>query len=236
MIRRCVVNYADGKYEAGQARLQVELSKDESLNTVLWSGVHTPGKCASHREQNYQFKAYALRSAARAGYWTLLWCDASVVPIRSLTPLWEKIERDGYWISRNREYMNYEWTADLAYPLLGVTREENAKIPHVMATAFGVSLSHPLGRQIYDEYFRLANNGSFNGPWKNKNHPDYRNEPEDWRCGPCGPENVRGHRHDQTALSVIAWKLGLELSVPPEWMEYKGQETEKTVLLVDGDY
>ena len=45
---------------------------------------------------------------------TLLWCDACIVPVRPLEPLWEKIERDGYWFCANG-WSNYEWTAALAY-------------------------------------------------------------------------------------------------------------------------
>jgi len=50
---------------------------------------------------------------------------------------------------------------------------------------------------------------------------------------------VRGHRHDQTAASVIAWRLGFELTNPPNIFAYgrAGEaHDERTILLADGSY
>ena len=60
----------------------------------------------------------------------------------------------------------------------------------------------------------------------------WRNTPET----PCGDAGVLGHRHDQTALSVIAWQQGLKLTNPPEIFAYKGCETAETILIADGAY
>jgi len=129
--------------------------------------------------------------------------------------------------------MNSEWTADASYADLGITREENARIPHVVATAFGISLRHFKGVAFLAEYLRLAQTKAFCGPWWNSNRPEYHR----WAAaGPCGGAMVKGHRHDQTAASVIAWKLGFELTDPPNWLAYKGGETAATVLIADGAY
>jgi hypothetical protein len=164
-------------------------------------------------------------------YNTLLWADACIVP-RDLTPLFERIERDGYWMSKNG-WMNSEWTADSAYADLSVTKEENARIPHVVATAFGISLRHFKGAAFLAEYLRLAQTNAFCGPWWNSNRGEYAGRDG---AAPCGDASVRGHRHDQAAASVIAWKLGFELTDPPNWFSYKGEETEDTVLVADGNY
>src|SRR5579885_732924 len=128
-----------------------------------------------------------------------------------------------------------------------VTKEEwinaarwvNKHIPHVVATAFGISLKHPKGRAFLDEYYRLASETTaFCVPWINSNYgvdpmSAYQQPP---RRMPCGPADVRGHRHDQTAASVIAWRLGIPLTECPEWFSYRGGETEKTCLIADGAY
>jgi hypothetical protein len=172
------------------------------------------------------------------GFTTLLWCDASILPIKPLTPLWNRIESDGYWISRNG-WTNYEWTADSAYPELFPTifdgrlteelalqraREVNKQIPHVVATTFGVSMEHEVGREFLQEYLKLANGSAFNGPWTNS------------VTTRCGSQEVLGHRHDQTAASVIAWRLGCALTNPPEYFAYSGGQIDKTILLADGAY
>lgn len=214
----CIVSVATGDhYVKGQKRLMA------SGNRVLAWTNSLPAGSPAHSDVPYAFKAFALKDAVERGNPLLLWADASILPIASLGPLFDRIYEKGYWISRNG-WMNSEWTADSAYADLGVTREQNATIPHVVATAFGINVTHATGRAILDEYVRLAKTRAFCGPWRN--------------CAetPCGPAGTLGHRHDQTALSVIAWKMGLELSNPPDIFAYKGGEVSSTVLLAAGDY
>lgn len=241
MSKRAIVSVATGHYVVGQTRLSAQLG--DSFPLVNW--VKIPAEWPSHQAKPYAFKAYALKEAS--GYDTLLWCDASIVlGPRPLADLFEKIERDGYWIARNG-WTNYEWTADSAYPALfpGVdpeqAREVNRTIPHVVATAFGLSMNHPLGRVFLAEYYRLASEtDAFCGPWANaacaKDGPviTVSTYVDPRRVNICGPWDVRGHRHDQTAASVIAWRLKMKLSDCPEWFAYKGSETDKTCLVAAG--
>ncbi len=186
-MSRVIVNVATGNYVKGQARL-LEQFRGEVAST--WANVLPPTRCPEHSERPYAFKAYALKYAAHT--WdTLLWCDACIVPgPRPLSDLWEKIEQDGVWLARNG-WSNYEWTADSAYPdlfdwalkipgthdpdglvSLDDARPLNKRIPHVVATAFGISLKHHKGRAFLDEYFRLASETkAFCGPWINCKHP-----------------------------------------------------------------
>lgn len=244
-MTRAIVNVSTGDhYQRGQSRLVYAASCELKETVLAWG--KEPSGCPPHSQVPYAFKGYALKAVADKGYDLLLWCDASILPIRSLEPLWERIERDGYWMSNNG-FTNYEWTADSAYEELfipevmngcGISelRYLNEQIPHVVATAFGLNVRHPKGRAFLDEYYRLASETkAFCGPWKNSNAPGA--PPADGRiCAPCGPPDVRGHRHDQTAASVIAWRLGFELTNPPEIIAYRGGETEKTILVADGGF
>ena len=242
-MSRCVVNVAIGgrnqqKYIVGQERLRNQL-KGETLR--FYTNGYPVG-CPEHREIPFAFKAYALKEAA-AYATTLLWCDSCIVlGDRPLEELWEKIERDGYWISRNG-WTNYEWTADSAYTYLfedadsiNPARDVNREISHVIATAFGLSLKHRRGCEFLAQYFALAQTRAFCGPITNSNFPGAQWSGNPAKCSPCGPPDVRGHRHDQSAASVIAWRLGMKLSDTPEWFAYRGQETEKTCLIADGAY
>jgi len=261
---RAIISVATGSYVRGLDRL-TEWCALNGVDYVTFRD-RLPEGSPTHQDVPYAFKAHALAAASTACD-TLLWCDSSVVPIRSLDPLWERIERDGYWIANNG-WTNYEWTADSAYPDLfpelfrrqrygpigppssweekrasdeWQIRDENKRIPHVVATTFGISLAHPTGRAIFEEYYRLASKTkAFCGPWTNDN---YRIEPCDhaeWkgeRNAPCGPSDVRGHRHDQTALSVIAWRLGCQLTSCPDIFAYhdpKKEPDERTILLAKG--
>jgi len=238
-MRRAVVNVATGSYVAGQERLTEALAALGEDYLVFRDRL--PPNSPSHQEKPYGFKPWALEEARVRDYELVLWADASILPVRSLEPLWARIEQQGYWFSANG-YSNYEWTADDAYPDLfrwpyksvlqqrdgkpervgdiESCRRLNRQIQHVVATTFGLSLRHDMGRYFLREYIELAQSDAFKGPWKNTPQT------------PCGPADVRGHRHDQTAASVIAWRMGYVLTRPPEYFAY-ANETDGRLRLQD---
>lgn len=245
-MSRIVISVATDSWIRMQDRLVREMTRFGE-QCMGWRQKLPPGS-PPHREAGicaatnvdairpYAFKAYALKAAEASGHTSLLWCDSSVCPIKPLAPLWERIERDGYWMCENG-WRNDEWTADSAYPdlfpplPLEDARKVNRRVPHVVATTFGLSLEHPLGCAFLDEYFRLASETrAFCGPWQNTNHPDAAGINHGHPRGPCGPPHVRGHRHDQSAASVIAWRLGFVLDSPPAWFAYSNP-VESTILM-----
>ena len=233
------------RYSLAQARLKASLGAQRAM---MWTG-QLPVGCPSHQEVPYAFKAYAMMEAAKECD-LLLWADACIIVKRDLTPLWERIEREGYWISGNW-WNNYHWTADSAYPdlfpeyfhsksvgidFVDLARAQNKKIMHILATTFGINTKSAIGKAFLDEYFRLASQTkAFCGPWLNSNCPE-NTKGLGGAVGPCGPEDVRGHRHDQTAASVIAWRLGMKWTQGPEIFSYAGSETNDTILVADGSY
>lgn len=242
-MTRCVVNVATGRYVRGQERLRLALKQySPEAAWIQWTNVMPPGS-PEHDSKPYAFKAWALKWAADEGYDTLLWADAAVLPLRSLEPLWYRIERDGYWVALNG-WTNYEWTADEAYADLfpGVpideAREVSKTFPQILATSFGISLKHTIGRYFLDEYLRLAKTNAFRGPWANAANPNcFKYSPDScYTTKVCGPPDVIGHRHDQTAASVIAWRLGMKLTQCPEIFSYPpGHEGhDRTILLAAG--
>lgn len=249
-MSRCIVNVATGPYVRGQKRLK-EMTNGTPF--MAWENCLPPGS-PTHRDVPYAFKAFAMKAAAGYGHSLLLWADASVIPNRDLSQVWEKIEREGALIFRNG-WTNYEWTAESAYRdlfrITGVAALEmdgysalgelsteekiawNREVPHVVATVFGLNLKHHVGNAIFSEYFSLAEGSrAFCGPWWNSNHPEYSDRPGAMPCGPC---DVRGHRHDQTVLSILAWQTGIELTDPPAFA-YRGGESDETFFVADGKY
>jgi hypothetical protein len=260
MSKRVVVNVATGQYVKGQDRLKAILGA-MNVDRLFFTGT-LPEGCPKHADVPYAFKAFAMSQAADLGYETILWADACIYLLSSLDALFEKIEAEGAWISANG-YTNAEWTADSAYPdlfreeylqhqlsgrrdvdrdaeFVEKMRPRNTLIPHVVATAFGVSINHRVGNAILTEYERLAKETkAFCGPWINANHPDACGIGADGRTAICGPSDVRGHRHDQSALSVLAHKHGVKLTLPPDIFAYgtaAGAHDPRTVLLADGSY
>jgi hypothetical protein len=229
-MSRCVVNVSTGQYLRGQNRLRAALP-----DTPYLCFASMPPGSPGHQEKPFAFKAFALQEAAKRGYTTLLWADACMLPIRDLEPLWEKIEDDGYYICNNG-WINGEWCADSAYTDLGISREDNWRVKHVVAGVFGIDLKQEIGRNILSEYARLAMTNAFRGPTWNSTNPQYRDKPG---AAPCGPPEVRGHRHDQTALSVIAWREGCRLTDPPEIFAYRDRNklpAPETIIVADSNY
>jgi hypothetical protein len=235
ILRRAVVNVGTGRYRSGSERLRAEVSKyGEGCAFFSWSDP-LPEEWPKHSDKMYAFKAHAL-AASVVNAEVLLWCDSAVVPVRSMEPLWEKIERDGYYVPLNG-WVNADWTADSAYDDLfpGVPIEqarEMNKIPHAVATAFGINTRSEVGAEFLREYYRLSNTDAFKGPWSNTRNPNHWNYHPDM-MGDCGPENVLGHRHDQSSLSVIAHRLGMTMTQCPEFFAYP-PGAENTVLLAIG--
>lgn len=239
-MSRCIVNLATGdRFKLGQRRL-IESFAGETLMTFDT----IPGRWPSHRAVPYGFKAYALKAAA-AQHDTLLWCDSVMVRgERPMVDLWEKIERDGYLIMHNA-FTNYEWTAESAYgdlfPDLDASeaRRVNKTISHVVGGFFGLDMRTTIAKAFLDELLRLAQTNAFCGPAINLNWRDARGMPHEYvkhswaSVARCGPSDVRGHRHDQTVMSVIAWRLGMKLSACPEWFSYE-PGTDQTCVVAKG--
>jgi hypothetical protein len=224
---RAIVSVATGRYTELLDRLAWRL-RSESVKFVTWRG-RLPPESPPHSEVPYAFKAYAIQAALARGYRQILWCDSSIVPIRALKPLWELIERQGYWFSENLPYgqLNVapwncgQWCADSALEPLGITREEAFQIPQVIGTAFGLNFDHEPVQKLFEEFMRLAEERtSFQGAWSN----DHGEASSDQR--------VLGHRHDQTVLSVLARRFQMELTTPPLWIVDAAPATGRTILAI----
>jgi hypothetical protein len=179
-----------------------------------------PNGCPEHMDRPYAFKAYALCEARNFGYDQLIWADSSVYAVHDIELLWELIDARGYFLVRNGSGSCGEWTADSALEPLGITRREAFDIPQIAATCFGLNMNSPIAASFLSEYFRLASQtNAFSGPWVND------------KLQASGNLRVRGHRHDQTAASVIAWRLGMKLSPGPIWEDWPSV-SQDTVLQV----
>jgi hypothetical protein len=214
---RAVVNVSTGEFYLSQQERLQRLIPNEQL--MFWR--EFPAGWPTHGETPYAFKAFAIREAEEKGFGTILWMDSSVVPLRPLEPLWNLIERQGYWFSNNPPHNCGEWTCDSALAPLGITREEAFGIPHVIATAFGLDFGHAVAREFFNRFLESAVRGSaFRGPWNNDDGAASKDP------------RVRGHRHDQTVASILAYRLGMKLTQPPRWIVDGSFGTEETVLSI----
>ncbi|HET7051853.1 MAG TPA: hypothetical protein VFI54_26520 [Solirubrobacteraceae bacterium] len=228
--KRAVVNVAFGvrretgvAYSTAQARLVKSVKKTgrHGGSMLTWCE-QEPGGAASHDEVQYHFKGVALAEAAAKGHETLLWLDAVMVVVKPMAELWDQIESRGYvlWSHPPGGWIVGEWTSDACLKCYGLTRNEARGIPMLCSGAFGYSLGHPLGKKLH-EAFVAAPPHALRGRWHNKSGHVSKDK------------RVKGHRHDQSVLSIIAHQLGLEATPTPEFVAPAGQEDERTTIVHD---
>jgi len=224
---RAVVNVSmGGHYSRLHDRMSSAFLQQGEANIISWKD-SLPSASPSHDDVPYAFKLHAMEAAVRQGYSTVLWVDSSIIPVKSLKPLWDLIESQGYWFSANLPYGSTtkprwtcgEWTCDAALAPLGITREEAFQIPLVIATSFGLDIRHQIAQTFLAEWGKLVRGRTaMLGPWTNQGFRASQDE------------RVLGHRHDQTVASVVAHRLGMKLTVPPKWIVDGLPVVESTVL------
>lgn len=191
-----MVNLANGSwYPRGQARLL------QSLDDVGFPGRRFAFQSEAevgappHRERPYAFKINALKRAHEAGCNLVVWADAACWAVKPLDPLFEYIEREGY-VFYYDGWNVAQWSTDAALQFFGITRDEAEKMDVVTACSFGLNLDNPTAAEFLRRWD--ASQPSFPGSWTNDQHQCS----QDPRC--------LGHRHDQTAASIIVNQLGMK--------------------------
>lgn len=214
MNKACVINFGKSAwYPRGQERLI------ESLQTVGFEGdvltFHDESQIGAptHQQSPYAFKPFALKCAVERGYELVLWTDCSVWAIKPIEPMFEHLEKHGHLFFYNCNTGN--WSSDASLSSFGLTREQAFEIPMLMGICMGWNMTKPVCQDFLKRWLVKATDGvTFPGSWTNKN----REVSADSR--------VYGHRHDQTAASIIAHSLEMPLIVAHEsYFQYYANST-----------
>ncbi len=153
----------------------------------------------------YVAKPFALDYARKSGADIAILLDASFFPVRDILPMVEHIQRNGYYLCRNGFKVG-EWCSDAALEAMDVSREAAFEMEEVSSYCVGMDFSR--GAQSNPQWqlstaWKLAAK-MFPGHHTAAGHPG-RN-PGFVSTDP----RVKGHRHDQSALSLIAHRFGLQ--------------------------
>lgn len=178
----------------------------------------------------YCAKPFALREALRDSDIAIL-LDAAFYQIRDIQPLINHIIEHGYYLCDNGAVVG-EWASDECLRQMGCGREAAMSI--VEASSYCVGLyNDERGRNLAARWCEPApgRGPEFVFPGPHTNHG---------RAGRnqgfvSDDDRVKGHRHDQSALSIIAHRMGMHTLVPrPRFTAYALSETEETVLVNQG--
>lgn len=183
----------------------------------------------------YVAKPFALEYARQCGADLAILLDAAFFPIRPIQPLIEHIQRNGYCLCRNGFKVG-EWASDACLEKMHTTREEAFAMEEVSSYCVGIDMTqgwHP-ATEMLAAWLDAAQIGAFPGPHTATGH--HGRNPGFVSTDP----RVKGHRHDQTALSIIAsWCKMQNLSERPEFTAYQrgyggAFPNESTVLVNHG--
>lgn len=200
-MNKTVVSFADGNanYIKQMARLGISLSQtgfDGNFKAINDYG-HIGAKL--HSEVPYQFKPYAIQKAREEYGGLVLWCDSPVYAKKSIQPVFNYIKEHGFMFFDNIGYSVGDYTSDTCLAYFGVSREESFTIPMIMACVMGFDFANTKAGEMFDEYVKLAaEEATYKGSWSNNN------------CEVSSDMRVKGHRHDQSVMSLILHKHGIK--------------------------
>ena len=185
----------------------------------------------------YVAKPFALDYARKSGATQAILLDAAFFPIRSIEPLVTHIQRNGYYLCRNGFKVG-QWASDAALELFDVDREAAFEMEEISSYCVGLDftaqdeLTACQVRHLMARWLWQSTTEAIPGPHTATGQPG-RNQGFVSR-----DPRVLGHRHDQTALSLIAHQLGMDrLSDRPYLTAYQrgygGAFPNETTVLVN---
>lgn len=205
----CVVNVADGKYLNGQKRLKQSLINCGYEGSFCFFD-EIPKEWPSHDESPMGYKPLAIKYALEKGFDYVLWLDANMVCVRKPLQIFKKIKKNGYYMPCVFAVSFGEWCSDSSLKTFGMSREQALKTVEVHSGFVGISKKNKLALNLLDEWCSYAlDKKTFRGIDKNYplNETNFNNN-----CIVSKDLRVKGHRHDQSALSFLAYKYKCKLS------------------------
>lgn len=195
-VKACIINVAiGGWYPKGQERLRRSLIHHGFNHDIFmwdeWPNNNFDKSCP------YNIKAAALQEAINMGYSHILWLDASVWAVSDPNRIFDIINHEGYYIG-NSGYNCAQSCNDKCLKYFGITRDEAEHIPDCASGILGLHLGNPKGREFANRWIKAAKDGAFSG---SRNHDNQSNDPR-----------FLFHRQDQSAASLIAHSLGMNLT------------------------
>ena len=195
-MKRCIINFSKGNwFPLGQERLRFSVQNLSNIDVLSFSDENEIGS-PSHLEKPYAFKVFAFYKALELGYDIVLWCDSSLYATRDVKPLFEKREKEGSLLCSG-DLKCSEWTNDNMLNYFGISRDESASMDHLTASLIGFNFNFQECRDFLSRWKDSIQ--VFPGNASNENG----SESSDSRC--------KGHRHDQSAASIIANQLSMKI-------------------------
>ena len=101
---RCVISLGVGKksFIKSIKRLEESLVRVGFDGDFIFWDEEVPDGCPAHFEAPFAFKTFCFNIAKRMGYSQILWIDSPCIALRSLTPIFNEITKNGYIFSNSQ--------------------------------------------------------------------------------------------------------------------------------------
>lgn len=162
MSARIIINAAIGSpaYLKGQKRLHNSLVSQGYNGTV---GMFDSWPISGYdRKNRYNIKAACIEYILRQNqHRYIVWMDASVVAVSNVDPLFDEIERKGYYLGSSGYKASHTCT-DAQLKAAGIDRTQAEDIPDTATGCFGIDMQGPK-RQFLLDWVDWAKAGLFSG-------------------------------------------------------------------------
>lgn len=162
-MRRVIVNLSTKRFWKGQVRLRQRLPNYTAAEIFMFQN-ESQVSAPLHTDNNYAFKVHCIDKMLEKGFTSILWMDASMLPIKNIDEVFEVIERDGYFM-QDGGWENSRWTNDRAKEYFGTDDG-----PMIAACCFGLDFKNPQTVEFWQEVKKAMNDGIFNGSWDDHRH------------------------------------------------------------------
>jgi hypothetical protein len=205
----CIVSCGIGPhYQEGlhSTRLHCEVNVPEAWRLFYRE---LPLGCPPHDQQMYAFKIWAMQRAIDAGFRYVLWMDSGFQPIYAIDPLVQVIKSEGWYVPRQGAFMLDEWCSDDMMVKLSILAKDLQRIPLCFSGLVGLDMKSEIGNAIWWKWKRTQEEGAWNGAHYNRPGEPMTPFGLKTQGHVSNLETVKGHRHDEAALSWVLWSLGL---------------------------
>lgn len=210
----CIVSFSTSNFITGQKRLKQSLIANGYTGDFLFFD-DSNKKIPLQKDVPYGFKPFVLNIAVQKGYKYILWLDSSIICIRNPKKIFSIIKKEGTFVWSPYTAKMGEWCSDIALNSFNLQRETSFQIDELCGAIYGFNTENPDAISLFNEWNAYANDKkTFLGIPKNI---DYKESFTNKTLLVSKDERVKGHRHDQTALSFLAYKY----KIPLHYLEVK---------------